>query len=50
MKPHVAGVAVAQEDVDAIVALVARLEHAQQSAQPDAYVQRRRPERVPQAQ
>ncbi|MEU6865321.1 SgcJ/EcaC family oxidoreductase [Streptomyces sp. NPDC046876] len=39
MKPHVTGVTAAQEDVDAIVALVARLEHAQQNALPDAFVE-----------
>ncbi|MDA3649079.1 SgcJ/EcaC family oxidoreductase [Saccharopolyspora indica] len=38
MSPQVAGVAVAQEDVDAIVALVAGVEHAQQNALPDAFM------------
>ncbi|MCT9088934.1 NAD-dependent epimerase [Streptomyces sp. ASQP_92] len=38
MKPQVAGVSAAQEDVDAIVALVAEFEYAQQNALPDAFV------------
>jgi uncharacterized protein (TIGR02246 family) len=36
--PQIAGVAVPREDVDAIVALVAGVEHSQQNALPDAFM------------
>ncbi|HEY7486265.1 MAG TPA: SgcJ/EcaC family oxidoreductase [Streptosporangiaceae bacterium] len=38
MQPQVAGVRVTQEDVDAIVALVAEVQYAQQHALPDAFM------------
>jgi uncharacterized protein (TIGR02246 family) len=38
MRPQVAGVTVPQEDVNAILALVAGVEHAQQNALPDAFM------------
>ncbi|CAM2996895.1 SgcJ/EcaC family oxidoreductase [Saccharomonospora xinjiangensis] len=38
MRPEVAGVSVPQDDVDAIVALVARVEHAQQHADADEFL------------
>ncbi|MBB4980886.1 MULTISPECIES: SgcJ/EcaC family oxidoreductase [Streptomyces] len=44
MKPRLAGVDVPPEDVDAIVALVAEVEHAQQNALPDAFVELFRPD------
>ncbi|PKV89977.1 SgcJ/EcaC family oxidoreductase [Streptomyces sp. TLI_146] len=37
MKPLVVGVAVPQEDIGAVVTLVAQVEHAQQNGLPDAY-------------
>ncbi|MFI8934001.1 SgcJ/EcaC family oxidoreductase [Streptomyces sp. NPDC053474] len=39
MKPQVTGVAVSAQDVAAIVTLVAEVEHAQQNALPDAYLE-----------
>lgn len=39
MKPHVAGVAVPPQEVDAIVTLVAEVEHAQQNGLPDAFTE-----------
>ncbi|EHR62548.1 SgcJ/EcaC family oxidoreductase [Saccharomonospora cyanea] len=38
MKPEVTGVPVPQQEVDAIVALVAGVEHAQQNASPDEFL------------
>jgi uncharacterized protein (TIGR02246 family) len=38
MSPQVAGVPVPQDDVDAIVALVAQVRRAQQSARPDVFL------------
>ncbi|MER7106586.1 hypothetical protein [Streptomyces sp. NPDC000229] len=38
MSPQVGGVPVPREDVDAIVAFVAGVQHAQQNALPDAFV------------
>lgn len=38
MSPQVTGVAVPQADVDAIVAFVASVQHAQQNALPDAFM------------
>jgi uncharacterized protein (TIGR02246 family) len=44
--PLVAGVAVPSDDVDAIVALVAGVEHAQQDALPDAFLAAFRPDAI----
>ncbi|MGV9313681.1 SgcJ/EcaC family oxidoreductase [Streptomyces sp. NPDC003691] len=44
MKPQVAGVTVPQDEVDAIVALVARVEYAQQNALPDVFLEPFRPD------
>ncbi|MCZ0978639.1 SgcJ/EcaC family oxidoreductase [Streptomyces diastatochromogenes] len=44
MKPRLAGVDMPPEDVDAIVALVAEVERAQQNALPDAFVELFRPD------
>ncbi|QDY76811.1 SgcJ/EcaC family oxidoreductase [Streptomyces qinzhouensis] len=38
MKPRIAGVTVPQDDVDAIVAFVARVEHSQRNALPDVFM------------
>ncbi|WP_329500156.1 SgcJ/EcaC family oxidoreductase [Kitasatospora herbaricolor] len=38
MSPQIAGVTVPQEDVDAVVALVADVEHAQQNALPEEFL------------
>lgn len=44
MKPQVVGVTVPQDDVDAIVALVAEVEHAQQHALPGPFMALFRPD------
>ncbi|MFE0426043.1 SgcJ/EcaC family oxidoreductase [Streptomyces sp. NPDC058953] len=44
MAPEVVGVEVPQEDVDAIVAFVARVQHSQQNALPDAFMESFRPD------
>ncbi|OQO92161.1 NAD-dependent epimerase [Saccharomonospora piscinae] len=44
--PRIAGVPVPQEDVDAIVDLVAGVQHAQQNALPDAFLAAFRPDTI----